>query len=253
MDDKNIWILFAEIFNKILSESDAIQLNVITHGTIFYYSCLKLLTSTQSGMNQSLPTDNTQLLNVMQIFLKTNANSGLSSMPPPIIPQLMHIGESNQNCNVHYAPIITEFIIKMENKETMNDYERLSKSARFVYIIEIICGYHHHNLSFWTVYPSQSSLASSDQDPEHEGSSEYDIIEYQSNKDGDSTEFGPQSIISDRTDDSTDHESYADMETMPEFNLCSAPSLPNGLYLHPFFFIVRLCLHSKICFEHSKN
>ena len=110
----------------------------------------------------------------------------------------------NQKCYIHYFPIISELIIKLENKENMSDDECISKSDQFVYIVEIICGYHHYNLSFWSIYPSQSS------DPDNEESS-FDLIDIESNKDDDSTDFEAVSLDHSEDSDSELNQQYVNI------------------------------------------
>jgi len=204
MKDKDVIILFMKLLSKVLNQHDIITLDSILNGESFHGSCVTFLSNFQNKLCHTSITDNEQLLEVIQGLLKTNANLCLLSMPPPIIPGLMNIDKDNQKCDIHYFPIISELIIKLENKENMSDDECISKSDQFVYIVEIICGYHHYNLSFWSIYPSQSS------DPDNEESS-FDLIDIESNKDDDSTDFEAVSLDHSEDSDSELNQQYVNI------------------------------------------
>jgi len=239
MDDTDLCISFMEILTKLLNQKDIIiSCKSISNEAIFFSSCARFLAYLQKD---SISTTDGQLLESLQKLLGTSANLSIA-IPPPIIPELMNITENNLKCNVYYGRLISDFILKMENKENMSEDERISKNNE---LVTIICQYHHYNLSFWTIYPSKILTSAADHDSED--SSEFDIIDIPSNKAPDSTEFDPVSI-SDNGEESTDAESYSDIGIkqsgislyqdiineypIPPLDLNSAPSNLNELMLN---------------------
>lgn len=164
MDDNDIAALFMKIFWNFLNTKELIPVNLLSNGTVFQSSCTNFLKHLQSTHTNDCNWDKMQslvsydhLLTSLKRIMENNTDLSIS-IPPPIIPGLMDISEGNKQCQRHYKQIVSEFILKIESTENMNDHERISQNNdAFFRIVEIICEYHHFKLSFWSVYTSNIS------------------------------------------------------------------------------------------------